>query len=150
MSTPKQKGNSKTDFELHIDLTQYPYPADYTPKNTPHRTIVLKDDNIYPQIDCIRLIPVIHNLRVRDHKYYFYALSQLERNDIPVHVPMESLRALLQEKYTSEIYKAFDRLCKAGLLFKQPFKRSMYFVNPAYAWKGNRADYLDISTLPLK
>lgn len=150
MAAIKQQGDSKKLFVCEFDLNDYPNPAEYTPKTGPQRTIVLKDETVYPQLDTMRLIAALQHVRARDHKYYYYILTVLVRNDIPIQVPMQELRGLFKEKYTDSIYRGYDRLCQAGLLIKQPNRRSTYFVNPAYAWKGNRADYLDISTLPLK
>ena len=150
MSAIKQQGDSKKLFVCNFDLNDYPNPPEYTPKFNPQRAIVLRDDTIYPQVDTMRLIAALQLVRARDHKYYYYVLAELVTNDIPVRVPMQDLRALFKEKYTDSIYRGYDRLCQAGLLFKQPNRKAAYFVNPAFAWKGNRADYLDISTLPLK
>lgn len=138
--------NSKESYRLSIDATQYhknPFPG---AENSLQRVISYRDDTNPVQMDSARVMRVFHAIRSKDFKYYFYILAKLERNDKAVFVSFHDMRVVLGDKTVSSVKSGIATLVREGLLIVPENTRGRYIVNPVYAWKGNRLDYLDLST----
>jgi hypothetical protein len=134
----KQEG-----YNLSINPSDYPFHPDLTPKNQFRRAFVAIDETSPVQIDSTRLMVCFEALRAKDHKYYFYILSKLITNDLPIHVNLQEMRKYTKDRTYQMGQHGLNRLVKQGLLFRLENRNSQYIVNPVYAWKGNRLDYLD-------
>lgn len=149
MSALAQSIPEKRHSRLRINLQDY-NESPFEGQNIVRKTVVEVCDPTSPvQIDSGRIMMCFQNLRAKDHKYYFYILSKLERNDIAIKIDMQELRAFAMDRTRQVCQEGIDRLVVHGLIFRVEHRKGCYLVNPAYAWKGNRFDYLDIDSLPL-
>lgn len=146
MQQIRQKGNSKTVYELKINPAEYTRNERIAPISAFRRVISYKDDTEPVQMDSARIAPLFHGIRSRDFKYYFYIISRLVRNDLAIKCPHKEMRDELGDPSCDTVAQGIVRLVQAGLIFPAPHRRGEYLVNPAYAWKGNRLDYLDLSS----
>lgn len=144
----RRKDGSKL-MNMCIRLEDYANDPILAPLSDVRRTLTPIDNTNVVQTDPARLMLVFAQLRAKDFKYYFYVLARLERNDKPIRISIADMREQLKEKWKEQVYQALTRLCVVGLLFKVEAKFEQYLVNPAYAWKGNRFDYLDTDSLPI-
>lgn len=139
----------KRRSRLRINLQDY-NDNPFEGQNIVRTTVVEVIDHTSPvQIDSGRIMMCFQNLRAKDHKYYFYVLSKLERNDIPIKIDMQELRAFAMDRTRQVCQEGLDRLIVHGLIFRVEKRKGCYIVNPAYAWKGNRMDYIDTDSLPI-
>lgn len=140
------KGNSNTLYTLRMNVTEYGTSPSNAPKPALRRVISYQDDTIPTQVDSERLMEAFRGLRAGDFKYYFYILGHMERNDKAVHCRPTDMLRFFGEKHRSHISQALIRLIQVGLIFRAPRSAGKYIVNPVFAWKGNRLDYLDLSS----
>lgn len=148
MGSVKRVQDGKGTFDLKINPADYANHPEFSPISAFRRIQTAVDDTEPVQVDAMRLMLCFHDLLSRDFKYYFYVLGMLKANNIPVPVDLSAMRSFTKDKYTSVTFRGLERLVKQGLLFKVPNRTSLYLVNPVYAWKGNRLDYLDTSAFP--
>lgn len=139
-------GASKDNYNISIDATLYDNDAFVDGNSGLQRVISYVDVSIPTQVDSIRLMRVFNVLRSKDFKYYFYILDKLERNNKAVFIDQRDMRDKLGDNSVQLVSKGIERLIQQGLLFRPENTRGRYIVNPVYAWKGNRLDYLDLST----
>ena len=104
------------------------------------------DDTNPVHIDSERLERVSGSLYKGDSMYYFYMLGRMVKNNIPVYANHGEMRDHFGVKYRVTVSISVERLIRAGLIFKVEGRRTAYLINPVYAWKGNRLDYLDKSS----
>lgn len=149
MSAIKERKDKSGLFTLRVNPNDYYSNEALTPKNNLRRVISAIDNTNPVMVDSARIMSCFHGLRAKDHKYYFYMLSQLERNDKPITVNMGNMREFTQDRLIEAVWQGLDRLVAQGLLFRVPLRKATFLVNPVYAWKGNRLDYLDTDSLPL-
>jgi hypothetical protein len=147
MSEISLVGTKGRHYKLSVNLRDYRNDPFFDPKTAPYRTISYKDDKEYVKIDSIALATVFNKLRVKDFKYYFFMLERLVRNDEPVFVPHREMRLALGDNSVQTVSQAIARLAAEGLIIPEPKGRGKYFINPAFAWKGNRLEYLDLGAL---
>ncbi|MCE7039193.1 hypothetical protein [Dyadobacter sp. CY312] len=143
MGNIKRKYDGLGVFELNINPKDYANHPDYSPFSVFRRVETLVDDTEPVQVDSMRLMLCFQDLLSKDFKYYFYVLGMLKANNIPIPVDLSEMRKFTKDKYTSVTFRGLERCVKQGLLFKVPNRTSQYLVNPVFAWKGNRLDYLD-------
>lgn len=139
-------GASKNDYKLNIDATLYEKDLFLAGKSKLQRVQIHVDLSTPAFIDSERIMRVFNRLRAKDFKYYFYILDKMERNDRAVFVDQKHMRDFLGDNKVQTVAAGIDRLVQQGLLFRPENTRGRYIVNPVYAWKGNRLDYLDLST----
>lgn len=141
-----QLGNAKKQYTLQINPADYTINANLAPISAFKRVISYEDDTDPINVDPMRLAPVFAGIRAKDFKYYFYMLAHLVRNDLPVKANHREMRELYNDKSHRVVENAIERLVQSGLIFRAPHRRGEYIVNPVFAWKGNRLDYLDLSS----
>lgn len=136
-------GNSKTRYKLFINPDEYS-STHLNPTFAPLRAEIILIDHTQPvYIDTTRIMTKFDALRAKDFKYYFYLLNLLVRNDEVIRPDQYKMRNDLKDKYVQNVADGIKRLVQQGLIFAPPNTRGSYLINPAYAWKGNRLDYLD-------
>jgi len=149
MSSLPQISPEKRRSKLKINLKDY-NDSPFEGQNIVRRTVLEVCDPTSPvQIDSGRIMMCFQSLRAKDHKYYFYVLSKLERNDIPIKIDMQDLKAFAMDRSREVCQQGLERLVVQGLIFRVEHRRACYIVNPAYAWKGNRFDYINTDSLPI-
>lgn len=139
-----QKGNSKKEYDLHINVKDYDCDPILAPFSAFRKVISYIDDTEPVHIDSTRIMAVFSTLHTGDAKYYFYMLGLLVRNDIPIVCEAGTMRDHFKIKWREVVSRGIERLLKHGLIFKAPNTRGKYLINPVYAWKGNRLDYLNL------
>jgi len=139
-----QKGNSKKEYILSYDIRDYENDPIHAPLNAFRKVVSYVDDTEPVKIDSARLMRVLSGLRVKDFKYYYYIINLLNRNDEPIYANHKEMRDYFKDPYVQTVSSAIDRLVKQGLIQRAPRLRGWYFINPVYAWKGNRLDYLNL------
>ena len=123
-------------------------PAEYfrTPFGDPlqpfRQQIILVDDTEPVLLDSERLSYVFMALNAKDYAVYFHLLTKLRYNNVPVEVDIQEIRSKYKIKWQAQIGKTLQRLCREGLIHHISDARGLYLINPVYAWKGNRIEYL--------
>jgi len=115
--------------------------------NSENRPIV--SGNNLVTIDTGLLMPKILSLPRYSSSIYFYLLTLLQDNREQIRVHNTELR---NKSTDITLRQSFDKylhtLACSGLIFR--FRSHEFYVNPLYAWVGDRAQYLDIDRLPFK
>ncbi len=147
MQAITQRYDGSKLWNLNIKLSEHYNDPVYAPISALRQEFLPVDYTNTVQIDSARLMLVFANIRAKDFKYYFYMLSLLERNDKPVKVVINDMRVILKDRLREQTSQGVNRLVAVGLLLRVESKQSLFFINPVYAWRGNRFDYLDLSEL---
>lgn len=134
--------------KLQVNIQDYQKSSILAPFPLISAVISYKDDTEPVQLDSMRLAFAISGVKSYDIKYYFYILGIMRTNDVPIVISHAELKAEFKVKYRQEVTNSIERLVQAGLLFTLPREKTTYIVNPVYAWKGNRFNYLNLSALP--
>lgn len=149
MRQSKQQIAGVYKVRLNLNLSDFNNHPVNAPISSIRREIIAVDSLDPVKVDSMRIAAVFQNIRAKDFKYYFHVLGLLESNDRPITVNMREMRLLYSDKWLTDVAKGLHRLVAAGLLFKLEGKKETYIVNPVYAWKGDRLQYINTDELPL-
>ena len=149
MGKPYIKKADNPENRLKVNLNDYYQDDEHTPKNRVRKEIRIIDDTEYVSIDSARLMQIYEAIRPKDMRFYFYILTQLTDNEIPIKLPFLEMRNYFKLRWIDDVRDAIERLERAGLLFKTNDKSGRYRVNPAFAWIGDRTRYIDPDSLEL-
>ena len=136
-------------YRLRIDPANYHHDDTLAPLSTFRRVVSAVDDTKPISVDALRLSRCFSGLRSKDFKYYFYIVGKLEENELPVFINLREACNYCGDRTASIGTDAINRLIKEGLLFRVPHKRGEYLINPTYAWRGDRMQYLDTESFML-
>lgn len=149
MDSITRKYGEKGRYTIKVDLANHYNDPIIAPISAIRKQQTIVDDTNPVNFDAARLALLFVYLRAKDFKYYFYIVARMTTNDRPVKVTSNEMRIALKEKYLSAVGAALSRLVTIGLLFKVEGKFEQYLINPAYAWRGNRIDYINTDNLPV-
>lgn len=109
----------------------------------------LVTDNTIVHIDTTLFYPKISILRRYSCSIYFYLLTLLKDNRQPIKIHNTMLR---NESTNITIRNTFDNylleLLQSGIIFR--FKSHEFYINPLFAWVGDRSRYFDVDRMPFK
>lgn len=145
MAEVQRKRHNSPDCTLKFNPEHYSNDPILAPISAFSRVISYKDDTQPVNIDSARLMLTKSPLRIGDYHTYFYILSKLERNDLIINVTAREIYRALSFTSRERAAESLTRLRRAGLIVQMEENTGKYIVNPLFAWKGNRLDYLDLS-----
>lgn len=108
---------------------------------------ILEENRVH--IDTVLISPVLSSLPRYSIGIYFYLLTLLKSNREPILMHSTQLKVNstdITKRQTFEQY--FELLSGSGLIFR--FRSHEYYINPVYAWTGERQDYFNADYLPYK
>ena len=109
----------------------------------------LGTENRIVNIDTDNLAPILAVMRRYACATYFQLLTELKDNRKAVYYHQTDLRNDATDvKARSTFDEYLEELCKSGLVFR--FRSHQFYINPLYAWVGDRSQYFDIDRLPFK
>lgn len=136
-------------YKLNINPADYGLDPRYGANIELQQAQVFVDGTSAVNVDCARLMQCFQVLRSKDFKYYYYILSKLVRNDEAIKIDFKEMREFSKDKLYQSIHQGIGRLITQGLIIRAPHRNACFLVNPLFAWKGNRADYINVSALPV-
>lgn len=109
---------------------------------------ITTDSNVV-QVDTLQICPIISVLRRYTTSIYFHLLKELKDNRRAVLYNQTKLRndaTNIGSRVTFNEY--LEELCESGLVFR--FKSHEFYINPLFAWVGDRSRYFDVDRMPFK
>lgn len=126
----------KSDPEPWIGLTLSGQNLDKTPSN-------INLDARYLFNLCVRARPVA--MRV-----YMALLTRLVCNDEPITWTIKDLKSHLgYSKHNCAVQQSLKELERERAIIRNKGDYTRIYINPLFAWTGDRVSYFDASTLPL-
>lgn len=107
----------------------------------------VKDQSKIVSIDSEQIWPVLARLPRYSNTIYFYLVNLLEDNRRAVVIHQTELRNKstdIAQRRSFELQ--LDILIASGLIFR--FRSHEFYINPLYAWVGDRSQYFDADRLP--
>jgi|GEM_PF-4672389 len=81
---------------------------------------------------------------------YMALLTRLIRNDQPVYFTSGEMKIAINQCLKScKVQLAFKELEREKAVFRQKGDYNNFYINPLFAWTGDRMQYFDPATLPL-
>ena len=106
-------------------------------------------DNTIISIDATLLMPKIGVLPRYSSAIYFYLLSNLKDNRKAIKIHNTRIRNAATNLTVRKTFEThLTTLLESGLVFR--FNSHEFYINPLYAWVGDRSQYFDIDRLPFK
>jgi len=100
-------------------------------------------------LDLSLLLPAFMQLPASSLRIYIVLLKRLERNDMPVFLqPSDIKQELGHKQQSTDMFTAARELERFRLIIREKGKYNYYWINPLFAWVGERTDYIDSSTVP--
>ena len=145
-TTEKQVKRGKINVFDHLDSTtpptlmqEYGEMGDFLRVADASRAVV---------IDSIALFAKVSQMQRYSTAIYLHLLTLLEDNRQPIRIHNTQLRNAatnLTRRITFEPY--LNALIDSGLVFR--YRSHEFYINPMYAWVGDRAQYFDADYLPI-
>lgn len=105
------------------------------------------DDTNTLQIDQDTLYNVLFGCNRFSIKMFFYLCHRMTNNRMPITVKSSEIRLQALRTSSRAIFcRSKSELIRAGLITSTG--KHTYYVNPAYAWKGDRKQYIDLDNIP--
>lgn len=83
-------------------------------------------------------------------RVYMALLTRLICNDKPVYCTVNTLKADINDsKKSKSVERSIKELEREKAIFRQRYDYNNFYINPLFAWTGDRVSYFDASTLPL-
>lgn len=101
------------------------------------------------QIDTLSLCLVSSSLTRYSFRIYIYLLSLLKDNRRSIKVHSTELRNKSTDLSKRQVFdEHLEILLSSGLVWR--YRSHEFYINPLYAWVGDRALYFDVDRLPFK
>lgn len=101
-------------------------------------------------IDTKTLYDTVKGITPVAYRIYMSLLTRLERNDLPCVASIADLKSEFNHlKKSTKVFLAMKELESVRLVFRTKGKYNDFYINPLFAWTGDRRQYFDESTLPL-
>ena len=139
----------KSGFGYPLTLSKPTFNRDYSFGINPLGETI-QDERQIVTLDARYLFELSVRVNPVAMRVYMALLTRLIRNDEPIYFTSGEMKLEINQPLKScKVQSAFRELEREKALFRQKGDYNNFYINPLFAWTGDRRQYFDESTLPL-